>query len=79
MDNSWENFEPAPIEFMHARMMEMFHDWRRERTSETTVMMNGSDFGNIIAKAKMQTYEKYKALDLGKAILKSELQNPKSK
>mgnify|MGYP005751799049 FL=1 len=78
MDNSWENLEPAPIEFMHGRMMELFHEWRRARTSDTQVSMNGTDFGNIIAKAKMETYEKYKALDLGKAIPKSKLQNPKS-
>ncbi len=75
MDNSWENVEPAPIEFMHGRMMDLFHEWRRARTSDVQVSMNGTDLANIIAKAKMETYEKYKALDLRKAIPKSKLQN----
>lgn len=79
MDNSWENYEPAPIEFMHGRMMDLFHEFRLKRTDKTSLPINGADLGNIIAQAKKETYEKYKALDLGKAIPKSELENPKSK
>jgi hypothetical protein len=73
MSTGWENHEPSPIEFMHGRLMDEFHKWRKERTENINVEINGMDFSRIVVEAKKATYEKYKALGLDKAILKSEL------
>ncbi len=73
MDNSWKNHEPSPIEFMHGRLMDEFHKWRKERTDEIIVPIDGSEFGKIVVAAKLATYEKYKVLGLNKAVLKSDL------
>lgn len=73
MSQGWENHEPAPIEFLHGRMMDLFHEWRKTKTENTTVEIDGIAFNNIIAKAKTLTYEKYEKLDLKKAILKTDL------
>ena len=76
MDNSWENHEPSPIEFMHGRLMDEFHKWRKERSNEIIVPIDGSEFGKIVVAAKLATYEKYKALNLDRAVLTSELKLP---
>lgn len=73
MSNGWENHEPAPIEFLHGRMMDLFHEWRHTKTENTTVEINGNDLNEIIAKAKNETYAKYPKQNLRKAILKSEM------
>jgi len=73
MTTGWELHEPSPIEFMHGRLMDEFHNWRKTKTKNTTVMIDGSDFNSIVVKAKLATYEKYKVLGLDKAILKSDL------
>lgn len=75
MDNSWENFEPSPIEFMHGRLQDEFHKWRKTITENTTVEIDGVEFNRIIAKAKKATYEKYKFMNLDKAIPKSAFDN----
>ena len=59
MSRAWENYEPAPMEFFHGRLMEFFHEWRNERTEETTVEINGVELNKLIAKAKTMTKEKY--------------------
>ena len=73
MSLGWENHEPAPIEFLHGRMMDLFHEWRKTKTENTTVEINGNDFSKIIAKAKMETYEKYHKLNLKNAVLKTDM------
>ncbi len=73
MAYGWEEHEPAPIEFLHGRLMDLFHDWRRSKTEDTSVEINGIELNNIIAKAKTETYEKYAKLDLKRAILKTDL------
>ena len=73
MSKGWENHEPSPIEFLHGRLMDEFHKWRKEITENTTIEINGLAFNRIIVEAKKATYEKYKVLGLDKAILKSEL------
>lgn len=72
-DNSWEEYEPSPIEYFHYELMEQFHNWRKDKTKETTVLIDGREFNKIVVEAKKLTYEKYKALELNKPILKSEL------
>lgn len=73
MSTRWENHEPSPIEFMHGRLMDEFHKWRKEKTENIEVEINGSEFNKIVVAAKLATYEKYKVLRLDKAILKSDL------
>lgn len=73
MSQGWENHEPAPIEFLHSRLMDLFHEWRKTKTDNTTVEIDGIAFNNIIAKAKTETYAKYHKQDLKKLILKTEM------
>jgi hypothetical protein len=73
MSDEFKKYESAPIEWMHGRMIDLFHEWRKSKTVNTTVEINGSDFNNIIAKAKIETYAKYHKLKLNKAIPKSEM------
>jgi len=73
MSQGWENYEPAPIEFLHGRLMDLFHEWRRTKTDNTTVEIDGMAFNNIIAKAKTETYVKYPKQKLKEAILKTEM------
>lgn len=73
MSQGWENHEPAPIEFLHGRLMNLFHEWRRTKTDKTTVEIDGIALNNIIAKAKIETYSKYPKQNLGQAILKTDI------
>jgi hypothetical protein len=73
MSTGWENHEPSPIEFMHGRLMDEFHKWRKERTESVDVEINGSEFAKIVVAAKLATYEKYKVLGLDKPVLKTTL------
>jgi len=73
MYTGWEKHEPSPIEFYHGELMDEFHKWRKERTNNTTVEMNGKEFNEIVVKAKKTTYEKYKKLGLDKIVLKTDL------
>ena len=73
MSTGWENVEPAPIEFMHGRLMSLFHEWRRSQTENIAVEIDGNDLNNIIAKAKTETYAKYHKQNLQKTIPKSEM------
>lgn len=61
MDNSWKNFEPAPLEYFHGRLMDAFHELRIERVGKnnTVIKISGSDLSNLIAKCKLMTYKKY--------------------
>lgn len=73
MNDSWKDYEPSPIEFMHGKLMDEFHKWRKERTWSIEVEINGSEFAKIVVAAKLATCEKYKKLGLDKPVLKSEL------
>ena len=73
MNTGWENHEPAPIEFLHNRFLELFHKFRLEKTQDSTVSVNGIDLNRIIAQAKTETYAKYPKQNLQNAILKSEM------
>jgi len=74
MSSGWENHEPAPLEFFHGKMMELFHEFRRSKVGENiNVEINGGDFSNIIAKAKLETYAKYPNQVNSNAILKTEV------
>lgn len=59
MSNGWEKFKPAPIEFLHGKMLELFHHFRKEKTDGLSVEIDGTEFTKIIANAKMLTYAEY--------------------
>ena len=60
MDNSWDKFESAPLEFFHSELMKLFHEYRKEQyNNDLTVPIDGMQLSNLIAKAKKITYEKY--------------------
>lgn len=67
----WDNLEPAPIEFLHSQIMELFHKWRQSKTDEVVVEIDGRQLNQLIAAAKKETYSKYAALDLKQPIKKS--------
>lgn len=73
MSTGWENHEPAPIEFLHGRIMDLFHEWRISKTENTSVEIDGSDLSKIIAKAKLETYAKYSKQGLDQPILKTKI------
>ena len=70
MSIGWDDYEPAPIEFLHSRIMELFHEFRCEKRG---VLVTGHELNDIIAKAKTETYQKYPKQVNSKAILKTEL------
>jgi hypothetical protein len=75
MGYGWENHEPAPLEFFHGKLMDAFHELRLQKgdNPEKTLTIGGIEFGNMIAKIKMETYKKYPKQVSEKAILKSEI------
>lgn len=75
MSYGWENHEPAPMEHFHHLLLEYFHEYRRATVGQEklSVEMSGTEFNNIVAKAKTETYKKYEKLDLRKTILKTDL------
>ena len=73
MSTGWELHEPSPIEFMHGRLMDEFHKWRKQRTDNITIEIDGNEFAKIVVAAKLATYEKYNALGLDKPVLKTRL------
>ena len=75
MSQGWENHEPSPIEFFHARLMEKFHKFRTESGDDQFVELDGMILNNMIAETKRETYDKYQLMNLDKAVLKSDLWN----
>lgn len=73
MSTGWENHEPAPLEYFHNRLHELFHEFKLSKGKDIKVLMDGSDFHKIIAQAKTETYRKYPKQVSSKAILKTEL------
>jgi len=60
LEESWEDKEPAPLEFFHAELMNGFHAWRKETVgSATEIAINGTVLNELIRVAKIKTYEKY--------------------
>jgi hypothetical protein len=73
MSTGWENHEPAPMEFFHSRLMHYFHEFRLLKTENIEVKMDGSDFSEIVVKAKNETYAKYPKQKLQEPILKTDM------
>jgi hypothetical protein len=75
MSEGWENHEPAPLEYFHGKLMDAFHELRLKKgdNPEKTLTLGGIEFGNMIAKIKMEVYKKYPKQVSSNAILKSEI------
>jgi hypothetical protein len=75
MSTGWENHKPAPLEYFHGELMKAFHELRLAKGDNPgkTLTIIGSEFGNLIAKVKMETYNKYPKQVSQKAIPKNEL------
>lgn len=75
MSEGWENHEPAPLEFFHGKLMDTFHELRLKKgdNPDKTLTLDGIEFGNLIAKIKMETYKKYPKQVSQKAIPKAEI------
>jgi len=75
MSYGWENHEPAPLEFFHGKLIDAFHELRLQKgdNPEKTLTLGGIEFGNMIAKIKMETYAKYPNQVSSKAIPKAEI------
>lgn len=61
MSSGWNNRKPAPLEYFHSRLMELFHDYRRQTNGDKSiqVIIDGNKFNNLIAHAKTDTYKEY--------------------
>lgn len=70
---AWENLEPAPMEYFHGKLMDYFHERRKMNGQNVFILMDGIDLNNIIARAKLDTYEKYPKQNLSRAIPKTEM------
>lgn len=70
MSKGWENVEPAPIEFFHAKLLDLFHEWKRSKTEDADISIDGTTLNNLIAKAKIETYTKYRKQNLIKQTIK---------
>ena len=70
-----ENLEPAPLEYMNDRLLEQFHKFRLSRVDSTAshVLMDGNEFNKIVAKAKADTYQRYKKLVTSSPVVKSSM------
>jgi len=73
LPTSWEGLESSPIEFMHGKLMDAFHEWRRSKTENITVEIDGELFSAIVVKVKLLVYEKYKKLNLNRPVPKTAL------
>lgn len=52
-------YEPDITEFMHARIMEKFHEFRDKITIHSSVSIDGIQLSEIIASAKVYTQNEY--------------------
>lgn len=75
MSSGWENFEPAPLEYFHGKLMDAFHQLRLQKgdNPEKTLILGGGEMNTLIAKIKVETYEKYPNAISQKAIPKDKV------
>lgn len=74
MSQGWENYEVSPIEFFHGELLELFHEFRKNKVGDSIVVeLDGEDFNNIVYKIKNKVYEKYSNLNLDKPIEKDKI------
>lgn len=57
-----KDYKPKALEFMHGRLLEEFHNWRTSKGTNVHIMISGTMLNDLIAKAKLATYEHYPEL-----------------
>lgn len=55
---SEKEYISAYIEEMHSILMDKFHNFRKTKTTDLEVIINGKELNNIITKAKQELYKK---------------------
>jgi len=59
MSTGWENHEPAPLEFFHSRLLDLFHELRKEYNDDIVISISAATLNIMIAQTKTETYSKY--------------------
>jgi len=60
LKESWKGLKPAPIEFLHGKLMDLFHEYRRSiNKDDTYCYISGIELSNIIGMCKTLTYAEY--------------------
>ena len=63
MSNSWDDYDPAPIEVFHGEAMKSFHEGAKFPANEIMVgrirYMNGIEFNRLLAEFKTKIMKEY--------------------
>lgn len=63
MSNSWDDYDPAPIEVFHGEAMKSFHAGAQFPSNETFVngirYVNGIEFNRLLAEFKTKIMKEY--------------------
>lgn len=63
MSNSWDDYDPAPIEVFHGEVMKSFHKGAQFPSNETFVdgirYVNGIEFNRLLAEFKTKIMKEY--------------------
>ena len=63
MSNSWDDYDPAPIEVFHGEAMKSFHAGAQFPVNETFVngirYINGIEFNRLLAEFKTKIMKEY--------------------
>lgn len=63
MSNSWDDYDPAPIEVFHGEAMKSFHAGAQFPVNETFVngirYVNGIEFNRLLAEFKVKIMKEY--------------------
>ena len=63
MSNSWDDYDPAPIEVFHGEAMKSFHAGAQFPVNETFVngirYINGIEFNRLLAEFKVKIMKEY--------------------
>jgi hypothetical protein len=65
-----EAYTPHPFEFFHAKLMELFHEYRNP--DHMTAVFDGIQFSDLVTRAKIATYKAYPKLTLHDGMAKRE-------
>lgn len=59
MSNSWDDYDPAPIEVFHGEAMKKFHEIREAKGRSPDQGLNGIDVNSILAEFKVKIMKQY--------------------
>jgi hypothetical protein len=75
MSQGWDNYEAAPLEYLHGRAHQLFIEYLKSKAGDGkySVEIDGSVFMTIVGQAKVDTYKKYPKQVNSNAILKTDI------